>query len=95
MGKKKIYYFISLDYETDFITSSLEELKEEIRVKHWDDDALPFMVQIPEDKELRTRFDGSLYVSDEYSDKNFEPASEVLSEDDYCLLDKGYILKNN
>ena len=93
MGKN-IYYFISLDYETDFVTSSLEELKEEIRVKHWDDEALPFMVQIPAWKELRTRFDGSLYVSDGNSDKNFQPASEVLTEDDYCLLDKGYILKN-
>lgn len=93
MGKK-IYYFISLDYEVDFITSSLEELKEEIRVKHWDDDALPFMVQVPDWKELRTRFDWSLYVSNEHSDDNFEPTSEVLTEDDYCLLDKGYILKH-
>ena len=92
--EKKIYYFISLDYETDFITSSLEELKEEIRVKHWDDEALPFMVQIPDWKELRTWVDWNLYISDEYSDDNFQPVSEVLSEDDYCLLDKGYILKH-
>lgn len=89
----KIYYFISLDYETVFITRSFNELKEEIRVRHWDDEALPFMVLVPEWKELRTRFDGSLYVSDEYSDENFKPVSEVLSEDDYCLLDKEYLLK--
>lgn len=88
----KIYYFISLDYETLFITSSFKEMQEEIR-KHWEDEALPFMVLVPEEKELRTRFDGGLYVSDEYSDDNFQPASEVLSEDDFCLLDKEYLLK--
>ena len=89
----KTFFLIAEDAETVFCTESIQELKQEMKMKHWDDCSECFLIQVQDDQVLDLQF-WELFVGIKNSEECFESASEVLTEDDYCLLDKGYILKH-
>lgn len=91
MGKKT-YFVIALDWDGLFITESIAELKMEIKKEEYDPECVCYAVQVEDYQTLDLSF-GELYVLDK--DWIWDYAAEVISEDNYCLLDKGYILACN
>lgn len=89
----KNFYLIVEDGEALFLTENLQELKQETKMKHRDDDSECFLIQVKDYQTLDLSF-WELFIWEENSNESFEPAWEVLTEDDHCLLDKAYILSN-
>lgn len=87
----KTFFIVSLDDETLFVSDSISEFKQEVRMKYYDDDTVLYAVQVEDYQTLEIQT-WELIVMD---GKLWELASEVILTDNYLMLDKEYILSYN
>lgn len=87
----KTFFIVSLDDETLFVSDSISEFKQEVRMKYYDDDTVLYAVQVEGYQTLEIQT-WELIVMD---GKLWELASEVILTDNYLMLDKEYILSYN